>query len=245
MADLIFLWSQVPNLLFGLPAQRPGGLLLSLLLLAASFPAGMLLAVPAAVIRRRGETSRGLLALIAARVVESITTVIRALPLVLLLLLVALLSSGRLAGLGPREIPAAWIALTLFTAAYQIEILLGGLRAVPRDVIEAAQAAGLRPLAVLFEVRLPIAGRAALPALTGQAISLFKDTSVVLILGIPELFTTANHILNSGWEQYFVGMYLALGALYFVPAWAIGRFAGWLERRPRLAGSVSSAPALG
>ena len=79
----------------------------------------------------------------------------------------------------------------LFEAAYVAEIVRGGLQSVPRGQVEAAQAIGLSPPRVLRLVVLPQALRAVIPAMVGQFISLFKDTSLLSIIGFFELLAVA------------------------------------------------------
>jgi general L-amino acid transport system permease protein len=87
----------------------------------------------------------------------------------------------------PSFLVRAVIAITVFEAAYIAEIVRGGLQAVPRGQIEAAQAVGLSPVGVMRLVVLPQALRAVIPAMVGQFISLFKDTSLLSIIGFFEL----------------------------------------------------------
>ena len=69
--------------------------------------------------------------------------------------------------------------MILFSAAYLAEIVRGGLQAVNRGQLEAAQAIGLGPIVTMRKVVLPQALRAVLPAIVGQFISLFKDTTLL------------------------------------------------------------------
>ena len=92
----------------------------------------------------------------------------------------------------PSFLVRAVIAITLFEAAYIAEIVRGGLQAVPVGQVEAAQAIGLSPPKVLRLVVLPQALRAVIPAMVGQFISLFKDTSLLSIIGFVELLGVAN-----------------------------------------------------
>ncbi|HEX9762516.1 MAG TPA: amino acid ABC transporter permease [Acidimicrobiia bacterium] len=78
-------------------------------------------------------------------------------------------------------------AFTLFTAAYVAEIVRGGLQSVPRGQIEAGQSLGLSPLGVTRLIVLPQALRAVIPAMVGQFISLFKDTSLLSIISVAEI----------------------------------------------------------
>ena len=76
-----------------------------------------------------------------------------------------------------------------------------------------------------------------LPAFAGQAISIFKDTSVVLALGVGDLMTVGRTIGVSNNEQYFLALYATIGGLYFIIAYTISR----LARRFELDGTVSRA----
>ena len=111
----------------------------------------------------------------------------------------------------------AMIALTLFSAAYMAENVRGGLQAIPQGQVEAAQAVGLTyPKTMLFIV-LPQALRSVIPAIVGQFISLFKDTSLVTIVGLQDLLGIARSILgNPKWQGYYVEVYLFVAAIYFV-----------------------------
>ncbi|HEX6235756.1 MAG TPA: amino acid ABC transporter permease [Acidimicrobiales bacterium] len=134
----------------------------------------------------------------------------------------------------PSFLVRAVIAITLFTAAYIAEIVRGGLLAVPRGQIEAAQAVGLSPVGVMRLVVLPQALRAVIPAMVGQFISLFKDTSLLFILGFIELLGVANFAVQ---QDAFRGQGLRPVALAFVGLvyWAgsstMARESRRLERR--------------
>ena len=88
------------------------------------------------------------------------------------------------------------IAITAFEAAYIAEVVRGGSQAVPHGQVEAAQALGLAPWKTMRLIVLPQALRATIPAMVGQFISLFKDTTLVAILGVTELLD-ATFIVNS------------------------------------------------
>ena len=84
-------------------------------------------------------------------------------------------------------ITKAIAALTLFSAAYIAEIIRGGLQAVPKGQIEAGQAQGLSQAKIMRLIVMPQALRAVIPAMVGQFISLWKDTSLLSIISVPEL----------------------------------------------------------
>ena len=223
MDQIEFILRALPNLLFGYPTERPGGLLLSLMLGAAAVGIGFALALPLGVARTsRRRWLRGPEA--------AYIGVIRGLPVVLLLILVHTLGSHAVIGVNFAPITSSIIALTLYAAAYQAEIVRAGLRAVPGAQREAAQALGLGGLDALRFVILPQALRAMLPAFAGQAISIFKDTSIVLALGVADLMAVARTIGSASNEQYFLALYATIGGLYFVVAYAISRLARRFER---------------
>lgn len=140
---------------------------------------------------------------------------VRGVPLISLLLF----SSYMLPLLFPRDldIPSpltrAMIVITAFSAAYIAEIVRGGLQAVPRGQIEAAQAGGMSAGAIQRHIVLPQALRAVIPAMVGQFISLFKDTSLLAILKLLE-FLHASRVSNSQVE--FLGQGLVDVTLPFV-----------------------------
>jgi len=106
----------------------------------------------------------------------------------------------------------ALVGLVLFTSAYVAEIVRGGLQSVPRGQIEAAQSLGLSPLRTTALVVLPQALRAVIPAMVGQFISLFKDTSLVFIVGLTELLAVSEAITS---QPEFVAQGLLIETLVF------------------------------
>lgn len=123
------------------------------------------------------------------------------------------------------------IGLTLFSAAYQAEIVRGGLQIIPGGQTEAAQALGLNPFYTNVFIILPQALRAVIPATMSQFVSLFKDTSLVSIIGLFELLGIVELIVN-GQQQYrpFVReAYLYIGIIYFVIAFMMSAVSRRLE----------------
>jgi general L-amino acid transport system permease protein len=159
-----------------------GGLLLTLYLAVAgivlSFPIGVLLALG-----RRSSFP-------ATRAVcVAYIELIRGVPLITLLFMSALAIGFFLPDFVPTPglVVRAIVAFVLFTAAYVAEIVRGGLQGVPTGQTEAAQALGMSPLGVTRLIVLPQALRNVIPALVGQFISLFKDTSLVVVIPLLDL----------------------------------------------------------
>jgi general L-amino acid transport system permease protein len=113
----------------------------------------------------------------------------------------------------PADLTLAIIVITGFSAAYIAEIVRGGLQAVPKGQTEAAQASGMSAASVQRLIVLPQALRAVIPAMVGQFISLFKDTSLLSIIGILE-FLRVSDVLNA--QNEFVGKGLATTTYLFV-----------------------------
>ncbi|MGH9215412.1 MAG: amino acid ABC transporter permease [Acidimicrobiales bacterium] len=134
----------------------------------------------------------------------------------------------------PSFLVRAVIAITLFEAAYIAEIVRGGLQAVPVGQVEAAQAVGLSPPKVLRLVVLPQALRAVIPAMVGQFISLFKDTSLLSIIGFIELIGVADFATD---QPRFQGeglrplAFAFIGFLFWAVCSTMSRESQRLERR--------------
>ncbi len=144
---------------------------------------------------------------------------IRGVPLISLLLFSNLILPFFLPGDRPADLTLAIIVITGFSAAYIAEIVRGGLQAVPKGQTEAAQASGMSAASVQRLIVLPQALRAVIPAMVGQFIALFKDTSLLSIIGILEFLRVSD---TSNAQTEFVGKGLASVTYLFV---AIGYWA--------------------
>ncbi len=113
----------------------------------------------------------------------------------------------------PTDLTLAIVVIMGFSAAYISEIVRGGLQAVPKGQTEAAQALGLAPGSQQRFIVLPQALRAVIPAMVGQFISLFKDTSLLVVVGILEFLGSAK-IANN--QPQFLGRGLAPVTYLFV-----------------------------
>lgn len=127
----------------------------------------------------------------------------------------------------------AIVAITLFSAAYIAEIIRGGLQAVPKGQIEAGQARGLSQAKIMRLIVLPQALRAVIPAMVGQFISLFKDTSLLTIIAIPE-FLDVRQLVHA--QADFRGFGIAesltfVAAGFAVVAFSMSRESQRLEKR--------------
>lgn len=160
---------------------------------------------------------------------------IRGVPLITLLL-AGFLALGFLLprDLRPGFVTRMLIAIVLFEAAYIAEVVRGGLQAVPSGQVEAAQAVGLPAWRTMRLIVLPQALRATIPAMVGQFISLFKDTTLVAILGVTELLD-ATFIVNSQPDFLGQGLFVLTlafaGLVFWVGSYTMSREARRLERK--------------
>ena len=192
------------------------GILLTLILATVtavlSFPLGVLLAL--------GRTSR--LPVIRASCV-AVIEVVRGVPLITILFMAQVMLPMFLPlNLSIDRVLRAIAGMTIFTAAYLAEVIRGGLQAVPREQVEAARALGLSELLVTSLVVLPQALRLVIPAIMGQLVSMFKDTTLVAIIGLLELLGILSSITK---QREFLGtvreVYLLAAAFYFVVCYAM------------------------
>jgi general L-amino acid transport system permease protein len=211
----------------GLPLMRSslwGGLFLTLFAAAVStvlaFPLGLLLALG-----RRSQLP----------VIRWVSTVyielVRGLPLIGILFMAQVML--------PLVVPfrfdrllRAVLGLTFFNAAYLAENIRSGLQTLPPGQAEAARSLGLNPFQTLRFIVLPQALRLVVPAIVGQFISLFKDTSLLALFALFELTGIARSILS---QPQFIGrngeVYLFIGLVYWVFCFGLSQFSKRLEVR--------------
>jgi general L-amino acid transport system permease protein len=194
------------------PTSAWGGLLVTLLLavggIVLSFPIGVLLALG-----RR--SSLPVVKLFSILFIE----VVRGVPLVTILFMFSVI----LALFLPAEsridrLLRALMAVVVFSAAYTAENVRGGLQAIPDGQVEAAKALGLSNFHITTFIVLPQAMRLVIPAIVGQFISLFKDTTLVVIVGITDLLGIGNAVLNLRPEFVRLQMevYLFIAAIFWI-----------------------------
>ncbi len=127
----------------------------------------------------------------------------------------------------------AIIAIALFSAAYLAENVRGGLQSISRGQYEAARAVGMNTVQMTLFITLPQALRAVIPAIVGQIISLFKDTSLVLIIGLAEILAIASRLVPN--QPAFIGSQrenlLFVALVYWMFTFTFSRASQRLERR--------------
>ena len=131
-------------------------------------------------------------------------------------------------GLNVPSLVAAIVGLSLCDAAYQAENMRGGLTSIPKGLLEAADMLGLSPRQQFWRIKVPIALRLTLPALTSEAIMIVKASSLVSVVGVVELTRMAQDLAASTFKP--IEMFAVAGLLYFVTNWVLSQLGRRFER---------------
>lgn len=219
----ILMWGGI----LGLPyveTERWGGLPLTLIL--AVF--GIAFAFPLAVILALGRQAE--MPAVRALCVGYIE-IIRGVPLVSILFMASVMFPLFLPeGVTVNKLLRAQVGFILFTAAYLAEAVRGGLQAIPRGQYEAADVLALSYWQKTRLVILPQALRLVIPPVVNQFISCFKDTSLVVIIGLFDLLTAAKAALTDpSWRPFYVESYTFTALIYFAFCHFMSRYSQYLE----------------
>jgi len=124
---------------------------------------------------------------------------------------------------------SAIVAFTLFESAHIAEIVRAGLNSMPKGQFEAAKTLGMNPWQTFTLIILPQAYRRMIPSLVSQFVSLFKDTSLVYVIGVVEFFRAATIINNRIYMSFELLSITAI--IYFICAFTLSQIAGHLEKK--------------
>jgi general L-amino acid transport system permease protein len=219
----ILMWGGIFGMPY-VPQERWGGLPITLIL--ATF--GLAFAFPLAILVALGRRS----SLPAIKVICVVyVELIRGVPLISLLFMASVMFPLFLPeGMNIDKLLRAQIAIILFAAAYLAEVVRAGLQALPKGQYEAAEALGLSYWQKTGLIILPQALRLVIPPLVNTFIGFFKDTSLVLIIGIFDLLTAGKTaIIEPAWQGFGVEVYVTIGAIYFVFCFAMSKYSQTLE----------------
>jgi polar amino acid transport system permease protein len=133
------------------------------------------------------------------------------------------------AGIRLDAFDAAWLSVTIWGGAFNTENFRAGFEAVPLRTREAAYALGFGSVGTFVNVTLPIGGRIALPSSINTYISVVKNTSLMYVIGYPELTTTAINIANLTLET--LEALTVLGIVYLTLVWSLSAAIRVLESR--------------
>ncbi len=125
----------------------------------------------------------------------------------------------------------AVIGFGLNSAAYVSEIIRSGILSVDKGQMEAGRALGLSYRKTMFSVVLPQAAKSIIPPLGNEAITLVKDTSVALVIGVAEFFTEIRNIVNYTYNVITPYIYAAI--VYFVTVLVMSFILSKIEKRLR------------
>ncbi|PZV18756.1 MAG: amino acid ABC transporter permease [Pseudanabaena sp.] len=159
--------------------------------------------------------------------------VVRGLPLIGILFMAQVMLPLFLpAGLEIDRVLRAIAAFVFFSAAYLAENVRGGLQSIPKGQAEAARALGLNIPLTITLIILPQALKASIPAIVGQFIGLFKDTSLVAIVGLVDLMGVSRTVLS---QSEFIGryaeVYLFVALIYWMFCFSLSQASQKLEKK--------------
>jgi general L-amino acid transport system permease protein len=225
----MLMWGGVLGLRY-VENERWGGLPLTLIL--ATF--GIALAFPLSIVLALGRRSH--LPAIKALCVVYIE-LIRGVPLISLLFMASVMFPLFMPeGMTIDKLLRAQVAIIMFAAAYLAEVVRGGLQAIPKGQYEAADALGLSYWKKTWFIILPQALRLVIPPIVNNFIGTFKDTSLVVIIGLFDLLNTAKNSINDPtWRAYYAEVYVFVAVIYFVFCFFMSRYSQRLENELRRA----------
>ncbi|MDM8364628.1 amino acid ABC transporter permease [Bacillus thuringiensis] len=165
---------------------------------------------------------------VVSQILGIIVEVIRNLPLLLIIFFTYFALPE--AGLKLEIITAAIVALTIFEAAMISEIVRSGLLSIEKGQVEAARSSGLTYVQALWYIILPQALRRMVPPLVSQFISLLKDTSLAVVISLPELMHNAQ--ISSGQNvNYMIPTFIVVACMYFIVNYSLSILSRRLELR--------------
>jgi len=220
----VLMWGGILGLTY-VETELWNGLPLTLILAIV----GMALAFPLAILLALGRRSQ--LPAIRAICVAYIELV-RGVPLITVLFMASVMLPLFLpTGVTIDKLLRAQVAFILFSAAYLAEVIRGGLQAIPKGQHEAADALGLSYWQRTRLIVLPQALAMVIPPLVNTFIGTFKDTSLVIIIGLFDLLGTTNAALtDANWRGFYLEAYVFTAAIYFCFCFFMSRYSQMLER---------------
>ena len=208
------------------PTSAWGGLMLTVVIAAV----GICGAMPLGILLALGRRSK-----MPAIKVICVTTIEfwRGVPLITVLFMSSVMLPLFLPeGFSIDKLLRAQIAIIMFAAAYIAETVRGGLQAIPKGQYEGADSLGLNYWQQMRKIILPQALKIVIPPLVSIFIALFKDTSLVVIIGIFDLTLAAKAALSdAAWRGFGVEAYLFISLIYFVFCFSMSKYSQALEKR--------------
>ncbi len=137
--------------------------------------------------------------------------------------------SAQALGLGMNRLAAAFLIVSINTGAYMAEIVRGGIVSIDKGQFEAAHAVGMNHMQTMVNVVLPQVIRNILPATGNEFVINIKDTSVLNVISVTELFFQTKSIVGNNY-RYFESFFIA-SVLYFVMTFTVTRILRYMEKK--------------
>ena len=154
---------------------------------------------------------------------------LRALPHILLILVIYFMIA-RVVDLSPFW--AGSLSLAIISSAYQAEIIRGAIQSVPAGQMMAARSIGMSRIKAIWRVVLPQAFRHAIPPWSNEAAIIVKDSSLVYVLGVPEILRQAQYYSARTYQPFTA--YITVAIIYFLLTFMVNRGLDALEKRIRI-----------
>jgi general L-amino acid transport system permease protein len=204
-----------------------GGLSLTLVIAIV----GMVAALPLGIVLALGRRATNMPVLKALCVV--FIEIVRGVPLITVLFMSSVMLPFFLPeGLNFDKLARALIGVALFASAYMAEVVRGGLQGIAKGQFEAAAALGLGFWKSTVLVTMPQALKLVIPGIVNTFIGLFKDTSLVLIIGLFDLLGSIQAAnADANWLGFSTEGYVFAGCIYWVFCFGMSRYSQWLEKK--------------
>lgn len=192
--------------------------------------AGIVLSLPLGILLALGRQSH---LLVVRAISVSFIEIIRGVPLIVWLFTASLLLNYFLPpGTNFDLMLRVIIMVTIFAGAYLAEVIRGGLAALPKGQYEAADALGLDYWKSMWLIILPQALKISIPGIVNTFIAMFKDTTLVMFIGLLDPLGLSNSIrADQSWNGIYWELFIYIGALFFVVCFGMSRYSMYLERR--------------
>lgn len=221
-----FIGSFIPIGLESVESKQIGGFMISVIIgvtgIAMSLPIGVVLALGR-------QSDMFIIKTICVGFIEFI----RGVPLITLLFTASLLLNYFLPkGTNFDIIVRVIIMVTLFSAAYMAETIRGGLAALPKGQYEAADSLGLNYWQAQRLIIMPQALKISIPSIVGIFIGLFKDTTLVVFIGISDMLGFTNLIrATPEWNGIYWELFIFIGLVFWICCYSMSRYSQYLERK--------------
>ncbi|NDW01939.1 amino acid ABC transporter permease [Salipiger sp. PrR002] len=220
--------SVVPLALQSVPTQNMGGFMLAMIIGVS----GIVLSLPLGILLALGRQSD---MFIINKCSVAFIEIIRGVPLIVWLFTASLLLNYFLPpGTNFDLMLRVIIMVTLFSAAYIAEVVRGGLAALPKGQYEAADALGLDYWKSMRLIILPQALKISIPGIVNTFIGLFKDTTLVVFIGLLDPIGLSNSIrATTDWNGVYWELFVFIGLCFFIFCFSMGRYSLFLEKKLR------------